>query len=325
LPSHYLSAIQALLQSYRLDIQSPIVDAADDNQDDPRIVDFVPLVVNTMGWDKGLGADLTRQIEDMVAPTNVFEVLVFERGWPAVASLPKKDLFTESNTRLHTLEPIAASILVNNYSPADHRIISILSYFHAVFPPSRSSDFQQISASSWDTALPLCARPPYEVDWTQALDKVFLTGTGMEDVIPSEIARVLNGAIVGLVGCEPGAIDLDVNSDSFRNDIPYTQGAPAVSPFISSCRGLALVRSVSSTCTHMHILTPLPPHLFATCRVMVKGELELPVWGMLDFKERDTIAGIEKSKVPYLQWGKGEGIGGERRRVRRNLMRKGQL
>jgi polynucleotide 5'-hydroxyl-kinase GRC3/NOL9 len=58
---------------------------------------------------------------------------------------------------------------------------------------------------------------------------------------------------------------------------------------------------------------------------MVKGELELPVWGMLDFKERDTIAGIEKSKVPYLQWGKGEGIGGERRRVRRNLMRKGQL
>ena len=78
----------------------------------------------------------------------------------------------------------------------------------------------------------------------------------------------------------------------------------------------------------MHVLTPLPPHLLAKCRIVVKGEMELPIWGMLDFRvdgESGSVAGVEKSKVPYLQWGKGEGIGGERRRVRRNLMRKGQM
>jgi polynucleotide 5'-hydroxyl-kinase GRC3/NOL9 len=77
----------------------------------------------------------------------------------------------------------------------------------------------------------------------------------------------------------------------------------------------------------MHILTPVPPHLFSKCRVLVKGEMELPLWGMLDFRSdvEGVIAGVEKAKVPYLQWGKGEGLGGEKRRVRRNLMRKGQM
>ena len=61
------------MQSYRLDVQSPIVDIVGDGPDDSCITDIIPLVVNTMGWNKGLGADLTRQIEDMVEPTDIFE------------------------------------------------------------------------------------------------------------------------------------------------------------------------------------------------------------------------------------------------------------
>src|ERR1700691_285448 len=89
-PSHYLNAIQALVQSYRLDIRSPIINGADEARGDPRVMDTIPLVVNTMGWNKGLGADLTRQIQDMVEPTYVFEVEApaFESGWPPAALLP---------------------------------------------------------------------------------------------------------------------------------------------------------------------------------------------------------------------------------------------
>jgi polynucleotide 5'-hydroxyl-kinase GRC3/NOL9 len=76
----------------------------------------------------------------------------------------------------------------------------------------------------------------------------------------------------------------------------------------------------------MHILTPVPPAVLTRCRIIVKGELELPIWGMLDFRDaNEGVAGVEKGWVPYLQWGKGEGLGGERRRVRRNLMRKAQM
>lgn len=286
-----------------------------------------------MGWAKGLGADLTRQIEDIVEPTDIFEVeaTINERGWSAVP-LPTShdDSFGQTNKTIHFLDPIPAPILSNNFSPSDLRNLSILSYFHAVFLHTQPKNFAQTSATSWDTELPLCAQAPYEVDWTKALDKVFLAGAGAEDVVIPEIGRVLNGAVVGLVSSDPGAIDVDVERNTSTSTIPYTQGASIVSPTMSVCHGLALIRAISPTSTHMQILTPLPRHLLANCRVMVKGELELPIWGMLDYRSlagdgSGAIAGVEKGKVPYLQWGKGEGIGAERRRTRRNLMRKGQM
>jgi polynucleotide 5'-hydroxyl-kinase GRC3/NOL9 len=79
----------------------------------------------------------------------------------------------------------------------------------------------------------------------------------------------------------------------------------------------------------MHILTPLPAPYLEQAKAVVKGEMELPVWGWLDHRVdmADGVAGLEQGKVPYLQLGKGpEGaVGGERRRVRRNLMRRGQM
>ncbi len=198
----------------------------------------------------------------------------------------------------------------------------------------------QITARSWDTARPLCAIPPYEIDCAVALDKVVLTGSGTEDVVEDEISRVLNGAIVGLVTCEAGTIDLGAMTG---NGIPYTRQHLPPSPAASTCVGIALVRGVSpprttetsAVTTNLQMLTPLPHPLLAEARVLVKGEMEIPVWGMLDFrnfnggKEVDPgdVAGVERDKVPFLLWGKAsEGvIGAEKRRVRRNLMRRGQM
>jgi len=106
----------------------------------------------------------------------------------------------------------------------------------------------------------------------------------------------------------------------------YTPGFSPPSPAASSCLGLALIRSVSPISPQiMHILTPVPSPLLSQVKVVVKGELELPIWGFLDFRADEVIAGVEKEEVPFLQWGKGEGLGSERRRVRRNLMRRGQM
>ncbi|KAJ7442279.1 hypothetical protein FB451DRAFT_1105818, partial [Mycena latifolia] len=329
-PSRYIACIQSLLEMYQLDIQTP----ADSNVDgDSRIWDAIPLIVNTMGWTKGLGADLTRKIEDLVNPTDIFEVEApfFEHSsaFDNPPSLPN-DL---QSAKLHLLQPIAPSVLSNNYAASDHRSIAILSYFHAVFPRMVPGELRQLTAALWNTTLPLCAFSPYEVDWSLAFDKITLCGSGDEDVIPSEIDRVLNGALVGLIACEPGSLDNDIVGTSPNVDgdivspVPYKQGSAPPSPSTSVCHGLALIRAISPSTRHMHILTPLPPYLFSKCRVLAKGEMELPVWGMLDFRSdhEGEIAGVEKPKVPFLQWGKGEGLGGEKRRVRRNLMRKGQM
>ena len=340
----------ALIQSYRLDIQTPDVDLADEH--DSRISDVIPLVVNTMGWSKGLGADLTQRIEDMLEPTDIFDIKVTKEQHPMAndnkrsryAAYNNTSMVDESLARLHELQPVVSSSSAAGYTPADHRALSILSYFHARFPlDTVSGQLDQITARSWDTSRPLCAIPPYEVDCTVAIDKVILSGAGSEDVVEEEIGTVLNGAIVGMVRCDPGAIDLENNTDCILSTgINYTRYLAPPSPSSSSCVGIALIRGISppirndppmSTKTYLHLLTPLPHSHLANARVLVKGEMELPVWGMLDFRNFDKgvnfgdVAGVERDKVPFLQWGKiPEGaMGADKRRVRRNLMRRGQM
>jgi hypothetical protein len=49
----------------------------------------------------------------------------------------------------------------------------------------------------------------------------------------------------------------------------------------------------------------------------------MPVWAFLE-PEKDTQ---EENGLPFLQWGRSvaEDAGGERRRIRRNVMRRGQF
>jgi polynucleotide 5'-hydroxyl-kinase GRC3/NOL9 len=299
---------------------------------------MIPLVVNMMGWTKGMGADLSRKVLELLEPSVVFdfEAPVVRNGSTTSRTMeysdlsPPFDTTTNGSIYRHLLEAILPSTMSQRYSPADQRTLSLLSYFHAIFPSPASSafppHFRSVYANSWDTSLPLCAQPPYELTASEALDAVILSSPGSEDVVPSEVHRVLNGAVAGLVSYEPGSLNTNHQAHA-SNGIPYAQGMPPPPPASSTCHGLALVRSLSaSSPAQLHILTPLPPACLSTTqpRVLVKGEMELPVWGMLDFRSEDAVAGVERSKVPFLRWGKTEGTGGEKRRVRRNLMRRGQ-
>ncbi|KAH9483285.1 Polynucleotide 5'-hydroxyl-kinase GRC3 [Psilocybe cubensis] len=367
-PSHYLDAVLSLIQAYRLDIQTPTLDF-DDSEDETLISDVIPIVVNTMGWSKGLGFDLTQKIESLLEPTDIFDIHTPVREEYPTSIAPvgigghnngygayhDQSTMDATTARVHVLDAVVSSSSAAGYTPADHRAINILSYFHARFPiDAVPGGFNQVNATEWDVSRPLCAQLPYKVDCSVAFDKIVLTGAGSEDVVEEEIARVLNGAIVGFIKCDPGAIDVDIGAQSSRdappNDIPYTRQFSPPSPLSSECVGLGLIRGVSSPSpaitstdhaspeglskTYLHILTPLPHTLLAQTRVLVKGEMELPVWGMLDFRnfegkdvDMGDVVGVERDNVPYLQWGKAPdgALGAEKRRVRRNLMRRGQM
>ncbi|KAF9037010.1 hypothetical protein BDZ89DRAFT_1011226 [Hymenopellis radicata] len=316
-PSHYLAAIQACVQTYRLDIKTPIDNGT--GIEDNRISDSIPLVINTMGWTKGLGADLLIKIHEIAQPGQIFEIEapVFD-DWMQPTPAPSRE-------HIHLLKPIPQP-QNTVYSATDIRTLSLLSYFHAIFPTAPQADtYRQLTATSWNTSLPLCAQAPYEVQTSTAIDQVVLTGAGAEDVVAAQVATALNVAIVGLVSCEPGA--LDVMTPLTGTSIPYAQGVSAPSPMSSTCQGLALIRSLSPQGDVLHLLTPTPSALLGDARVLVKGEMELPVWGMLDFRSKpeEGVAGVDMSKVPFLQWEKARGIGAEKRKVRRNLMRRGQM
>jgi len=325
---------------------------SDDVDEDERVADTIPLVINTMGWSKGLGVDLMQKIEAMVEPGYVFDFRAddsFSR--PHSFEIP----FHHHHHHVHTaqtyvLESAPSSALSANFTPVDHRSLSILSYFHATFSSSSSSslklqnhepNFDPLMAQSWDTTLPLCAIRPFEVDVHTAFDQIILLGAGSEDVVPDELSKVLNGALVGFVRLDHRLpLNADSQTDNSSSMALYHQHQPPPSPSESSCVGLGLIRGVSfppasedpSSRATLHILTPVPPTMLADARVLVKGDIELPIWGMLDFRQLcgngdiATIAGVEKGKVPYLQWGRSSkgAIGADKRRVRKNLMRRGQ-
>ena len=303
-PSRYLGAIQALVEVYRLDLQfaTSLVDV-EDGQEDDRIADLIPLVINTMGWTKGLGADLARRIEELAQPSDIFS---FEAS-------PSNDAVELGGPEVHILEPITPP---QRFTPSDHRALSLLSYFHAVFPdPIHPAPLGQTAASRWSTDFPLCARPPYEITSSVALDRIVLVGAGAEDVVRTELGRVLSGALVALVSAQPQPEEIEKL---------YVPGSPPPDPVSSNCVGLALVRGVSNDESKLQLLTPVPPERLVDARILVMGELQLPVWGWLDFRSAEGSAGSGVD-VPFLRWGRSAGAGSERRRVRRNILRRAQM
>src|SRR5260221_10546077 len=124
---------------------------------------------------------------------------------------------------LHILEPFLPA---QQFTPSNHRALSILSYSYAIFPkPIHSTPHQQIIASHWSTDLPLCAWPPYKLTSHLALDCIIRTGTGAEDVICSELKCVLAGV---LVSCPP----------SEGNEGLYMPRSPPPDLTSSNCLGL---------------------------------------------------------------------------------------
>ncbi|EJD00777.1 uncharacterized protein FOMMEDRAFT_110095 [Fomitiporia mediterranea MF3/22] len=363
-PEHYLSAVSALVETYKLEVQYPAPEDElyETDEDDRKNADVIPLVVNTMGWTKGLGTDLARRVEELVAPTHMVFVgsltsNMNELSMRSTISTGSEYDRSGSGPRTFEVEAISLDAQSARYSAADWRTLSLMSYFHSIPSPSQFDLLpvpvrNRTSAShdscalpcTWDFRLPLIAQVPYAVSVGEAIDNVFLVGAGMEDVVPLEISRVLNGAIVALVSCQPDVQD-DHTHDARESRLPYTQGAPPSDPSRSNCIGLALIRGVSPSLFDstsqpenessssmndvLHILTPVPPTLIAAAeaRCLVKGEVELPVWGMLDYRELERDGSLSRGMdgIPYLQWSKSDAIGAERRRVRRNIMRRGQM
>lgn len=378
----YLAAIQALIQTYRKYVQYSYVCNLSEG-DDKRISDITPLVVNTMGWVEGLGAVLNHRIEELVEPTHVISM----RSSKMQCDPKSKRRTTESPadpdvghflTFAHpllpckkpvhlVLDPIHTGILAARYSNSDWRAVSMMSYFYASFCESRlpmSLSFFNVqsinlaelchaSEVTWNTELPLRAQQAYAVDIRPAFDRVVLIGPGHEDVVPPELGRILNGAVVAMVHDPLGTVPRYSENEKHHQDClediyevtdgmrllmrMYKQGGPLPDPQSSCCIGLALIRGVSpalfpdvplhpqkilqssSYPPEIHMLTPIPSPLLGLGRCLVKGQLELPIYGMLDHCHGMLV---EEDCLPYLTWAPLRGLGADRTRFRRNISRK---
>ncbi|GAA5940483.1 hypothetical protein JCM3775_004809 [Rhodotorula graminis] len=300
-PSAYLEAAQALLETYALEVEYPL-DGEASTREDRKVVERVPLVINTQGWVKGLGADLLDKLKALARPTHVF-------SFATPDDAPAPPVLGALTT---LLPPAPPSPLESKWSAADYRVLSLVSYFHALVVEG--------ATPAWDFTRPLLAQSPFALTLADLPGGVRLATAAGESIPHTHVLHALNGALVALVAAAPSA-----------------DAGAAPSPSSSSALGLALVHSIapaapdaSSSSTTLHVHTPVPASVVASARAslgVIKGELDLPVALMLDWAAPDDagehgVAGVEWREVPFLSVDAAEA--GGRKRVRRNVMRRGQ-
>lgn len=317
--AHYIESIASLLEHYRYELQYPLDRVHDVNAD--KITEVVPLVVNTQGWVKGLGADLLDQIEAMVQATHT---LAFNANGSDNGEGDESRPFTGEDYevgsertlnggfgRIVQLEAAPTSGLFSRFSPADTRTLSTIAYLHARF-----SGQQEVV---WDFTEPLVGMLPWEVDVNQVIREVYLSGEGSDGVVADDLGIALNGSIVGLIG----------RTGEPMNPLErYVPGRALPSSTETHCIGLGLVRAVSPDNTMIQLLTPVPSARFGQISTIVKGDLELPLCGSLDWKSsamtEEGLLGVPWDEVSFLSVKPERGVGMGKRKFRRNIMRKNQ-
>jgi polynucleotide 5'-hydroxyl-kinase GRC3/NOL9 len=204
----------------------------------------------------------------------------------------------------------------------------MIAYFHSFLSTSSTN-------TRWDFTAPLLAIPPYQIDLSPSgpLKRVLVSGEGGDAILPADLGIALNGNIVALAEIT----DLDPSAPIFDPSAP----PPSLEEI--NYLGLALVRGLRPNETHrgasaegdnedqaqgytLHLLTPLPAEVLSRANCIIRnGAVELPLCGMLDWRASNAqdLAGTKWEEVPYLDVSGVVGVGGERRKFRRNLMRKG--
>ena len=296
-------------------------------------------MINTQGWVKGLGQDLLRQIDHAAEPTFVLDFKDYSQParpdedqifspppWHSTdPRLPRHaGRSTGERWNVHVIEAITPSPLQARYTAADLRILSTISYFQAQLGQARQTSMVATEHATWDFSTPIVAMSPWQVEIgpNGPLRKVFMTGEGSEGIVEEDLPLALNGSIVALVEIQ----NVDTETPC------YVQSSPLPPLDIINTLGLGLIRAIQPSFSGytIHVLTPLPPHVLSKIDGMVVNRaMELPLVGMLDWKSTKTTDSGEKmmgwdwEDVPFLEVGEMSGVGGEKRRYRRNLMRKG--
>lgn len=343
-PSSYLAAISALLSTYTHDVEYPLLNDRVRNrttESSRKIRDRVPLIINTQGWVKGLGADLLMKLKQESNPTHLF---LFEStpidesnegGWNEHGDIAMSAQNEVNNDcEVLKMESAPLSPLESKWSAADLRTLGYISYFHSLFPPlplPSSTDRLLVNQLpvGWDFTAALITKRPYGINWTSGGNQVKSVYIIDQEVQYEHVLHALNGDIVAVVSEESQAGEEEAESlTSSSSTFPYSLDASLPSPTHSNCLGLAIIRSIDPSSHRLHLLTPIHPTRLDSPVSFVKGTaIELPISLVLDFNASESevtngVARVDWRDVPYLSVDN-EGAGG-RKKVRRNLMRRGQ-
>ncbi|XP_046342656.2 uncharacterized protein LOC124123529 isoform X1 [Haliotis rufescens] len=225
-----------------------------------------PLIINTMGWNKGIGLKLLVDILHITNPDIVVQMDTYkpldnfppitphfkmaEQGWlynrQATGHMQQEVVADEHELCVLQTPVMKMHQKFITWTAADHRNVTLLSYFCDSLKPSQS----------------LLSLTPYTVPWT-AVAVYVCDAAGLR---PSKMLLVLNGGIVGL--CVATLPEVKVTGDlkpRLLKTLPVCQ-----------CLGLGLVRGIDPKTKLFYIVTPLTQDELGKVNVLVKGSVTLP-------------------------------------------------
>ncbi|KAG0022285.1 Polynucleotide 5'-hydroxyl-kinase grc3 [Entomortierella chlamydospora] len=331
-PDYYMACIKELVKTYYSEVSHTRSweDADDDYHSDDEEDDHIPLIINTQGWIKGIGYDLLLQLLDYTAPSHIFGFHSPSFGdsnlpqsffaaldeQSAIARRPKPTFYYVTAVALgddSNLSPFT------KYHPADHRALSLLSYFYLKQHNSRIGQGDDDNLT-WDFTQALVVRRPWCWNWSRAKGIWVL----FDQVPASQILHVLNGSLVALTGDKEDQPDdniPDVGSGNNKNPVQVVEAHdgqitppnyfplglyPSPPPEHTTCHGLAIIRSIQPSTQSLHILTPIPISKLKKCNGIVKGAVHMPLHANLDHNEDNSavpgVAGVPWKNVPYLNY-----------------------
>jgi hypothetical protein len=266
-----------------------------------------PVIINTNGWVKGLGLQLLIDTVRAASPDIVvqIETSIGGRNLPALSPLPQTGL----------------DLWPSPLPTRDPRVVVLDAARRGDELPQKGKSFQFAAKNLRELALLAyfgdggggTLRPP----WRVSLDTVRVVSAS--NAVPdSEVLRVLNGGVVGLLEEGGGEEERDIAADSTASGAHGNIGSGvAVTQFnpTSRCFGLGIVRAATAdTVTgEAELFVSTPVRMAELCpRVIAVSEIQLPE-AML------TPGGPYLSDFPT---GGGRTIGGQVRKARRNLGRK---
>jgi polynucleotide 5'-hydroxyl-kinase GRC3/NOL9 len=320
-PAAYAAAVAALLRAWHA--QPGGAAAAGSAQ---GAVPPAPLVINTLGWLRGMGLDLLAGLLRAAAPTHVLQLRpAGSGGGERSTGMPRGVFWAPAQAPpgvpppppccvIELASPLAAggegaeAAAPARRSAADARTLLWAAWAHAAssaggdetpaacdarWAALLSPDGAGEAAALSGVAAALAAARPFAVPFA-ALRCAALHAA----VAPRDALRLLNGALVALV------------APADASDASLDAAADAAAP---RCLGLALVRSVDAAAGVLYLLTAVAPAEAARAVALAVGRLELPA----------ALLAAPAHASPYLTpWAlPPDGSGGAAMRSRNNLLR----
>ncbi|RKP10145.1 hypothetical protein THASP1DRAFT_22118 [Thamnocephalis sphaerospora] len=302
-PDAYLNAIECLAGVYAREMMRNAVGA-----DGHAREHGIPLVVNTQGWTLAtvqpnfvcnLAADYRSALQfpdDISARVLVVDAGAVEGGAQGAAPVDAASVSSQQQSQPRKLRRFHASDLPGGLDAAQRAV-----WAHEPL---------------WDFGTHMADRRPWQAAWKDVEVRILAA----DDPVPvSQMLWALNGTLVGLLASvdeTPQSAELLV----LRRDLP----APAAQRY--TCLGVGLVRAIDPVRRLYMVVAPYTSEQLARVTMLARGNIDLPVWCMVDGGARRTAlsSAVDHSghAIPYAMFGAPEGVGAVTWRARRNIMRK---